>query len=130
MLSRNRYSVEEPTKTVYWKALKRRNFEMSVFNSLNGEQVQEYVDKGFYQSNVEDNLGSRVDHFFQRSSGTQIIVDDGDIRKYDGESGSVSINIDDNYAYLLESDTAIVMMGMMNQKTVSLMLQLATFENI
>jgi hypothetical protein len=76
----------------------------SVLNSLSGEQVQEYEDRGFYRSNVEDNLGSRVDDFFQRSSGTQIIVDNEDIRKYDGDSNSVSITVDDDYAYLLESD--------------------------
>jgi hypothetical protein len=73
-----------------------------VLNSLSGEQVQEYVDKGYYQSNLDH----RIDNFLQRSSGTQIIIDNDDIRNNDDDSDSVSININDNYACHLESDNS------------------------
>jgi hypothetical protein len=46
------------------KSLKEDKFEMVVLNSLNGEQVQEYVEKGHCRHIVEDNLVHRVDEFF------------------------------------------------------------------
>jgi hypothetical protein len=89
------------------KKLKEEKFEMSVLNSLNGDQVQELLDKGYYRINDDDNLDRKVDDFFRRSSGTQIIIDNDDIKnKTEDDSDSVSVNIDDNYAYLLESDNS------------------------
>jgi hypothetical protein len=61
------------------KRLKEDKFEIAVLNSLNGEQVQGYVQKGYCRRIVEDNLDHRVDEFFKRSNGTEDIIDDDDI---------------------------------------------------
>jgi hypothetical protein len=52
------------------KNLKEDKFEMAVLNSLNGEQVQNYVEMGYCRCIVEDNLFQRVDEFFDQLNGT------------------------------------------------------------
>jgi hypothetical protein len=87
------------------KSLKENKFEMAVLNSLNGEQVQEYVEKGYCRRIVEDNLDHRVNEFFNRSNGTEDIIDDDGINNNNTETDVISVNLDDEYAYLLDSDS-------------------------
>jgi hypothetical protein len=87
------------------KSLKEDKFEMAVLNSLNGEQVQEYVEKGYCRPIVEDNLVQRVDEFFKRSNGTEDIIDDDGRSNNNTKTDAISVNIDDEYAYLLDSDS-------------------------
>jgi hypothetical protein len=88
------------------KSLKEDKFEMSVLNSLNGAQVQSYVDKGYCARVVESNLSERVDAFFGKSNGNENIIDSVDLNvDNNDESDSISINVDAEYAYMLDSDS-------------------------
>ena len=79
---------------------------MSVLNSLNGAQVQSYVDEGYCAHVVEENLSERVGAFFKSTTGNEDIINAGDLDIDKGnESDSVSITIDEEYAYMLESDS-------------------------
>jgi hypothetical protein len=87
------------------KRLKEDKFEMAVLNSLNGGQVEEYVQKGYCRRIVEENLDQRVNEFFNRLNGTEDIIDDDSINNDNTETDAISVGIDDEYAYLLESDS-------------------------
>jgi hypothetical protein len=78
---------------------------MAVLNSLNGEQVEEYVQKGYCRRIVDENLDQRVNEFFNRSNGTEAIIDNDGINNNNTETDAISVGLDDEYAYLLESDS-------------------------
>jgi hypothetical protein len=86
--------------------LKEEKFEMSVLNSLNGAQVESYVDNGYCARIIEDNLEQTVNAFLGKSIGTDDIIASEDLQiNVNSDSDSVSINVDADYAYMLESDS-------------------------